>query len=894
MPDFDQLPSFSHKHQLDLSADTPQPDEQTKQGRPKGSRKKDLNDEANKKRRCISSACVPCRKRKSKCDGSTPACSACAAVYRTECRYDPSSDHRRKGVYKRDIDNLKTRNSTLQTLIQAILNYPEDEAHSLVRQIRTCESLDTVADSILARENGLEEEEEEEGEPASPDEYVEPTFESHLSGKMGDLLLEDGTRRYIGGTSVLLNVGMDSEFDNQFMAPALQDHYASGSPATSWTNITSDADLVTHLLNMYFTWHYTFFTTLSKSLFYRDFFLGKPHHSSTQQPEYCSPLLVNAMLALGCHFTSMPGARENKDDSATSGDHFFREAKRLLMEGDLHEKPRLSTVQALALMSVREAGCGREAKGWVYSGMSFRMACDLGLHLDSGSMPSSKQSEEAEDARRITFWGCFLFDKCWSNYLGRLPQLTRNIITVPKFDVFPTEDAETWSAYTDSGYSQAHAQPSRTRAVGRQISALCEISADLINNFYNPTDIDKSKNKQAELKKLSDIHQRLETWRRELPKELEPKEGGLPSMLVMHMFFQLLYIHLFRPFLKYNPSSSPLPAHVSPRKLCTQAAATISKLLRLYKRSHGLRQICNIAVYIAHSACTIHLLNLPDKIARRDIVHGVKHLEEIAEGWLCARRALGILNILAQKWKVDLPEDAATVLERADSKFGSYQGSHTTPTTSPRSLQGVNPAEPTQAPYAMTSISMHTVPNYYTINNSMGYTTAGVNPNTYADPYATTRALPPNTVANFAQIQQARQLLQASPRSGQHITLSNTAASSSLSTTANSTPPTTTGTTGGSPSEIFGDQQLVPRNEDQWYLRDQSQLASGFGNWDFGDSFGISNTGNHIGGVASAFGGGQQVFSQANVASGAGLAGVLGSLEGLNGLGNDNEADWYQ
>ena len=55
--------------------------------------------------------------------------------------------------------------------------------------------------------------------------------------------------------------------------------------------------------------------------------------------------------------------------------------------------------------------------------------------------------------------------RCWSNYLGRLPQLPRTIVTVPKVEVFPVEDAEIWSAYTDSGISQAHSQPSRTRAV---------------------------------------------------------------------------------------------------------------------------------------------------------------------------------------------------------------------------------------------------------------------------------------------------------------------------------------------------------------------------------------------------------------------------------------------
>lgn len=69
--------------------------------------------------------------------------------------------------------------------------------------------------------------------------------------------------------------------------------------------------------------------------------------------------------------------------------------------------------------------------------------------------------------------------------------------------------------------------------VALQISKLCGISSDLMNYFYNPLDMDKVKGKQTELKKLSEIHQRLETWRRELPKELEPKEGGLPSMLVM-------------------------------------------------------------------------------------------------------------------------------------------------------------------------------------------------------------------------------------------------------------------------------------------------------------------------------------------------------------------------
>ena len=317
-------------------------------------------------------------------------------------------------MYKKDIDNLKTRNSTLHTLIQAILDWPEDEVPALVRQIRSSTNLDDVAESILSRENGLE---VEDDEPESPvygngDLPSAPTFESELSGKMGELRLENGSVKYIGGTSNLIFVGSPPHSDNGLTPDDGQ--FQQEGPITSWTNVTTDLDFFKHLMNMYFTWHYPYFTTLSKSLFYRDFLRGKPADETPRRSEYCSPLLVNAMLALGCHFSSWPGARTDPEDSATAGDHFFREAKRLTIEDDEHEKPKLATVQALALMSVREAGCGREGSGWVYSGMSFRMACDLGLNVDSEGLTSNRDSamdEEEIDARRVTFWGCFLFDK---------------------------------------------------------------------------------------------------------------------------------------------------------------------------------------------------------------------------------------------------------------------------------------------------------------------------------------------------------------------------------------------------------------------------------------------------------------------------------------------------
>ena len=336
-------------------------------------------------------------------------------MYRTECIYEPFSDHRRKGVYKKPIDALKTRDSTLQTLIQAIVTYPEDDALALVREIRSCKSLDDVADSILAASNSEAADENDEPSLADCTGPEGPTFEAEVSGKMAELRLEDGSVRFLGGTSNLIYGGlnvMDRE-NARTLHQIEPDSQEQSRPITSWTSVTSEPDLIIHLVNMYFTWHYSYFTTLSRSLFFRDFLRGKPPQDRPTPP-YCSELLVNAILSLGCHFTSVSGAREDPASPATAGDHFFKEAKKLLLLNDEYEKPQLTTVQALALMSVREAGCGREAKGWIYSGMSFRMAYDVGLNLETGILKSGRDlslDERAIDARRITFWGCFLFDK---------------------------------------------------------------------------------------------------------------------------------------------------------------------------------------------------------------------------------------------------------------------------------------------------------------------------------------------------------------------------------------------------------------------------------------------------------------------------------------------------
>ena len=260
-----------------------------------------------------------------------------------------------------------------------------------------------MAESIVNQEKGLAPSTGGVAPDSDEDTTQADQFESELAGKVSELML-DGSRKFIGGTSNLIFLPSGSELHE--LRPGLKPGSEPGQHdyrVGHWTTVTDDEQLISHLMTMYFTWHYPFFVTLSKDLFYRDYVRGI-------SSQYCSSLLVNAILALGSHFSDWEGAREDHQNPATAGDHFFKEAKRLVLE-DEHGNAKLCTVQALAIMSVREAGCGREGKGWIYSGMSFRMAFDLGLNLNVSNHGAHNLDEEETDARRITFWGCHLFDK---------------------------------------------------------------------------------------------------------------------------------------------------------------------------------------------------------------------------------------------------------------------------------------------------------------------------------------------------------------------------------------------------------------------------------------------------------------------------------------------------
>ncbi|TID21687.1 fungal specific transcription factor domain-containing protein [Venturia nashicola] len=70
-------------------------------------------------------ACQPCQKRKSKCDGQRPTCSACnTKSTESECHYDSAGDQRRTSALKDRIDAGERESQDLKMIIDAMCTDP--------------------------------------------------------------------------------------------------------------------------------------------------------------------------------------------------------------------------------------------------------------------------------------------------------------------------------------------------------------------------------------------------------------------------------------------------------------------------------------------------------------------------------------------------------------------------------------------------------------------------------------------------------------------------------------------------------------------------------------------------------------------------------------------------
>lgn len=97
-----------------------------------------------------------------------------------------------------------------------------------------------------------------------------------------------------------LRRGIEVESEPPRFRPQIMDiRYLCGSapfrvPAKPWTSVTDDDDLVSHLVSLYLIWDYPFFAFFDNRTFIKHMAMG------LVESDFCSPFLVNALLANAC------------------------------------------------------------------------------------------------------------------------------------------------------------------------------------------------------------------------------------------------------------------------------------------------------------------------------------------------------------------------------------------------------------------------------------------------------------------------------------------------------------------------------------------------------------------------------------------------------------------
>ncbi|KAF2278040.1 uncharacterized protein EI97DRAFT_281992 [Westerdykella ornata] len=585
------------------------------------------------KRRCVSSACVPCRKRKSKCDGGTPVCATCTAVYKTECYYsweqrgDLDAARRSTSTLKRDAASATATASASANgdgsgpadfLIKAIRSLPESEASELIHHIRKDPRLDVASLADTWKKTVTL-----PFIPASDRESLEGDL-SLLLGKPS--LTQTGESRHFGHTSSLGLVQEDENYTISRRPPAPCD-YKNGT----WTSVTQDVLFVEHLLDLYFQWSHAFYVIFSRECFYKDFRSGRQ--------KYCSPLLVNALLAYGCHFSDDPRARTEPSNPRTAGDHFFAEARRLLYED---ESPSLTTAQALCVMAMREPSAGRDSSGFMYIGRCMRMCVELGMHLNTTSSPSLGLTPSEIEVRKVTFWGCFIVDTVWTLCIGRVAQLPKAAITVDK----PIMEEATYSA--QSGYSIAPPHVT-SRLFLQEFATFAELVSDNNFMFYAPKE-------RITSRRLLNMYERYQKWYKELPAPLRlpdrPDARPLAHVIVLHMLYYTVILHLFRPMLKVDLVGSD----IRPRDMCIEMANKVSELLRAYRQHYDMRACQLVFTHILLSISIVHLLYSQNHTNANNLVDSLRALEDLSVCHYFGARSFKIVHSLAKTWNLPWPE----------------------------------------------------------------------------------------------------------------------------------------------------------------------------------------------------------------------------------------------
>ena len=312
------------------------------------------------------------------CTGAPPPCNACVSSG-SDCIFKTELDGRRKEAIKRKADDAEHHRDLLAGLLRSIRWSEEGDAQHLFRLIRDDASLATINASI--------------------DEEVRK-LRGHSPGT--DATVDGLLKLRSEAASLQEHAPLARNRRKTMSVEQMSDEPLFRLTAKPWTTVTDNDYLVSHLTSLYFTWWNTFMHPLHEPALIEameEGDLGSP---------LCSPFVVNAMLALACAYSDLPGAFSDPEDPETWGEHFYDEARRLWEREE--GRVSLTNLQGLYLLLLYQNMHGKDQLGWSTLSMMNQMYQDLGLSHQT-KVPRDCPRESIDAMRKAMLnvsWAAFI------------------------------------------------------------------------------------------------------------------------------------------------------------------------------------------------------------------------------------------------------------------------------------------------------------------------------------------------------------------------------------------------------------------------------------------------------------------------------------------------------
>lgn len=298
-------------------------------------------------------------------------------------------------------------------------------------------------------------------------------------------------------------------------------HEVSAAP---WTKVTDDNHLVSHLISLWASWEHTWPDGVVLECFIRDMKQGQLGLL------YCSPFLVNSMLAAACPSSDFNGVRTRRGKCSDLMVSFVEEAQHHLQE-ELESSaiPCVTTVQGLTVLYQATGKMGQKEQSYLYAMQATSMCAEL-LRTRNTVIQKAKSIEDRKLLSYVidyTCWGVFCSTTSSLSWWKQPQNLHPPSRAFPEpSGIILRPHSLVWVPYLQKGQEQ----DGRMSEIMRYFTGLAIIQQDLTIILYaGNVDARRSRNSSF-LQSLFRVELQLRDLYNGLPKDIKNCKLMLPSV----------------------------------------------------------------------------------------------------------------------------------------------------------------------------------------------------------------------------------------------------------------------------------------------------------------------------------------------------------------------------